>query len=113
MMSAKLKVEMFRYGTLVFGRVLKMNEGMRGVGTLGSTYQDGVDFKLASVNSPELKAHELFVRGYREEEDDKVFQHNYPDEEKASSACEAFKRLVDTVNAADRVNAADIERVMP
>lgn len=113
-MSDKLKVEMFRYKTLVFGRVLEMDEDIRESGTLAVVDQDDWEFKLASVNCPDLKAHELLVRGSSEKYDDKVFCYNYPDEEKAIAACKAFKRLVDKVNAEDAlVGSTNIERVMP
>ena len=114
-MTEKLKIEMFRYGTLVFGRVLEMDEGIREAGTLAVIDQDGVEFKLSSVNCPELMANKLYVRGISEKYDDKVFCHNYPDEEKAIAACKAFKRLVDKVNAAEDapLGSTDIKRVMP
>lgn len=114
-MSEKLKVEMFRYGTLVFGRVLEMDESIRDSGTLAVVDQDGVEFRLESVSYPELTANELLVRGCREEHDDKVFYHNYPDEEKAIAACKAFKSLVETVNSAEDglAGATDIKRILP
>jgi hypothetical protein len=116
-MGDKIKVEMFRYGTLVFGRVLEMDESIRESGTLAVVDQDDWVFKLSSVNRPELKAYELFVRGSMEKHDDKVFQYNYPDEEGAIAACKAFKRLVDKVNADAAedglAGATDIKRVMP
>ena len=115
-MCEKLKVEMFRYGTLVFGKVLEMDEGIRGIGILDKIYQDGEEFKLSSLNAPELTENELFVRGDTEELDNKVFRYNYPNEEKASIACRAFKRLVDKVNAAEEdslLGSTGIKRILP
>ncbi|MGE9896634.1 hypothetical protein ACQQ97_07080 [Anaerovoracaceae bacterium SGI.195] len=47
----KLKVELFRYGTLVFGKILEQDESLRGKEIIIKN----ANYKIGSVGSPEIR----------------------------------------------------------
>lgn len=57
----KLKVELFRYDTLVFGKILEQDESLRGKEEVISRS----DYEIDSVSSPEIRQARLLIRGVK------------------------------------------------
>lgn len=90
----KLKIELFRYENLVFGKVLGMDESLRGCQKLVSNST----FEIFSDALPALDNGKLYVRGNDHFEDDKIFEHLFESPEKAINICEYIKELVGQIN---------------
>ena len=94
----KLKVDLFRYGTLVFGKVIHTPEILRSkegfekeLGRLG-------EYILSTCMRPELLNKWLYVHGKYEHDDDKPIYHEYPSELEADTAIATFKSIIDEIN---------------
>lgn len=94
---SKLKIELFRYGTLVFGKVIEMDEELRDKGTLATT--DGEEeFSIFSNANPELRSSRLYIRGSSKDYDDDIFVNDFGSDVKAEQVCDDIKQLVNKIN---------------
>ena len=94
----KLKVDLFRYGTLVFGKVLHTPDKLRckngtekELGKLG-------EYILSTCMRPELLNKWLYVHGAYKYADDKLIYYEYPNELEADKAITIFKSIIDEIN---------------
>lgn len=91
----KLRIEIGRYGPLVFGKVLEMPERLRGKDKLW----EGDGFMVCSVSHPALEKDRLYVRGTHLESDMRLFLYLYPAEVSVEEAVQTIKRAVAEINA--------------
>lgn len=94
---SKLKIELFRYGRLVFGKVLEMDESLRNTGILVKNEE----FEIDSEGSPELYNKILYIQGSCTGKDNKEFFYCYELEEKAIEVCDNIKELVEKINSTE------------
>ncbi len=104
----KLKLELFRYGTLVFGRVLEQAEELRGNGVLAKKGS----FEISSAFAPTLGSSDLFIRGTDAENDNDVFIYQFDSEKQAIRVCETIKELVAEINSGTDADLGGIVRVL-
>ena len=95
-MKQKLKIELYRYDNLVFGKILEMDDILRGNGKIWES-KDGA-FKIFSEYSPELGLDSFEVRGKDKDYDDDVFYLEFDDEEDAKEVCSYIKQGVAEIN---------------
>ena len=110
----KLKLELFRYGSLVFGKVLEQAESLRTPGCCEEMESSpfGI-FKISSDNSPELLSNVLFIRGSYKEDDNNIFSKNFADIDKAKEVVGLIKTLVDKINSdSPKGDSSSVERVL-
>ena len=91
----KLKLEVYQYENVVLGKVLHMDESLRGTGTLAAI----VGFKISSSTAPSIGSDSLFVRGSERSADDKVFFANFGTAFRAAEACIDIAKCVDIINS--------------
>lgn len=103
-MNKKLEIELFRYESLLFGKVLHMDEDLRGAGTLYKgrlieIYSDAAP-QLVEIDPGTLQLMEnvLFVRGSAENCDNDVFGLNYEDEKKAIEVAQDIRNGINFIN---------------
>ena len=90
----RLKIELFRYEELVFGKILEMDESLRDI----SEIVDNGTFRIYSESCPDLDETSLYIRGTDEESSD-VFSCKCHSVAKAIEICESIKMLVDEINS--------------
>ena len=93
-MNKKIEIDLFRYGNLLFGKVLYMDESLRGADTL----YKGKLVEISSVSSPDLKENILFVRGISKDYDDSIFKHTYRNEEVAIRVAKDIENGINFIN---------------
>lgn len=103
----KLKIELFRYGTVVLGKVLEQDEELRGRGIIAE--KNG--FIVKSSVLPELFDDKFYIRGENTLNDDRCFVYIYNTEAKAIQICQTIVELVDKINGSKSEETA-IERVL-
>lgn len=104
-----LEIELYRYKELVFGRVLYMDERLRGKGILASVD----NFTIKSRIVPQLGYGTLHVCGNERKGDVRVFFCGYETESEATEVCEKIAALVNIVNNSDKTKIENnIERIM-
>jgi hypothetical protein len=91
----RVKIELFRYETLVFGSVLEMDESLRCIEDIVKNEE----FEICSSNTPALYTDSLYLRGGNTDRDKGKFSFDYPTEEEAISACENIKKLIEEINS--------------
>jgi len=100
--QAKLRVELIRYGILVIGRVLYMDDSLRRdedttePKILLTVLDD--NFSLCSDAHPQLTASKLFVRGANRKKDNQPFVARCESEVEATKLCERIARAVRLLN---------------
>lgn len=104
----KLKIELFRYGTLVFGRVLEQAEELR---DCASVAKKG-SFEISSVFAPALGSKDLFIRGTDADSDNNVFVYKFDSEKQAIRVCETIKELVAEINSDTDADLGGIVRIL-
>lgn len=97
----RLEIELFRYENLVFGKVLKMDEGLRKASLLA----EKKGFTVESSSYPALSSDILYIRGDQKDKDEKIFSREYNDVKEAIKACENIKELVDKINSVKKVES--------
>lgn len=105
----KLKIELYRYGTLLFGRVLEQDESLRRIDD-SKCIADRDGFKIKADKSPELRGDTLYIRGANENSDYDIFHYIFLSEERALEVAENIKQLVAEINNGEEL--AGIERVL-
>jgi len=105
----KIEIELFRYGQLVFGKVLNQSENLRGEGLLA-----GVDeFFVSSNKTPTLTFNELYVNGNHSHNDGKEFFRAYNTEEEAIQVCDKIKKCIDRINEKPVIQETkDVEKIL-
>ena len=93
-MDKKIEIELFRYRNLLFGKVLCMDESLRGAGTL----YEGKLVDIKSSGIPDLEENILFVRGTTKSYDDNIFAYDYSNEEEAIRAATDIKHGINFIN---------------
>ncbi len=107
----KLKLELFRYGTLVFGRVLEQAEELRSQEK--TVINKKGDFEIVSCScAPALCQRALYVRGSSYEYDNIIFYVEYYNDNRAAEVCETIKELVAEINSDTDADLGGIVRVM-
>lgn len=101
----KLKIELNRYETLLYGRVLEMDESLRGKTLIARS----ADFEIRSSGSPELTNSTLYLRGREKLEDNRVFSHTFPSEKAAIETGIAINALVDEINKPKEITITEEE----
>lgn len=104
----KLKVELFRYGTLVFGKILEQDESLSGEGKVISRS----NYEIDSFDGPGINSNTLYIRGRSEKFNDNVIFYNFDSVEKAKAWCENIKKLINKLNNDGASEEDDIVRVM-
>lgn len=99
-MNKKLDIELFRYENLLFGKVLHMDEDLRGTGTLYA--RDLI--KIESRASPALEGGILYLRGVGEEEDNCVFFEKYSSNEKALEMANKIQCGINYINNGEPID---------
>lgn len=89
-----LIVEFVQYRNVLCGRVLAMNDELRGKGII---HEMG-EFSILSEAIPSLSGNNLYVRGREMRDDDTVFCWQYSSIQKASEAKSAFSRMIRELN---------------
>lgn len=93
-MNKKLEIELFRYENLLFGKVLYMDEDLRGVGAL---YAEG-SIRIESRAVPALEGGVLYLRGESEEEDNCAFSEKYKSNKEALEMANRIQRGINCIN---------------
>lgn len=89
----KLEVELFRYRTLLFGRVLHIDADLR-----GNLRAANNDFAIKSVACPVLMYDTLYVRGTDNECDEMAFACHFGSEEEVTAAAKNIQGLLQKIN---------------
>lgn len=90
-----LKVELFQYGRLLFGRVVSMPEFLR----IDDLIVSKGKYCVKSSCAPDITDFHLYLNGTSRGDDGKVMTNYYDSEEEASEAAEAYKELLEFLNA--------------
>lgn len=99
-MNKKLEIELFRYENLLFGKVLHMDEDLRGTGLLYS----GNSIKIESRAIPALEGGILYLRGVGEEEDNCAFFEKYRSNEEAFEMANRIQCGINYINNVEPIN---------
>jgi len=104
-MPNKLDIELYQYRTLLFGRVLHMDESLRR-GNLKSpkVLSEYMGFVIKSDERPNLYENALYVRGNGTTCDKNVFLRNFIDEKKAQETYDKLKKCLDIINLVEPPN---------
>lgn len=106
----KLKIELFRYETLVFGKILEQDGIERGCEKIC----EKDEYSIYSIDSPainEMDRKTLFIRGERYEKDNIPIFQNFDSKSEAIEWCENIKGLIDEINE-DETKKDKIEKVI-
>jgi len=96
----KLVVGIERVDNIVFGKVLKMDEEIRGKDLLASGGE--IIDRLWSIRNPALGCVSILVRGTVRTEDNSWFAQSYVTADEAKQVVEDIKMLVAKVNSGDK-----------
>lgn len=97
-----LKLNLFKYKTLVYGEILEQNFG-RGFKFLHK------DCEMVSLGSPSLRGETLWLRGDNKKKDNAIFACDYEDEERAEKAYNTFLEMEKLINDLGDLDQADSE----
>ncbi len=103
----KLEIELYRYESLVFGRVIYQDESLRHRGPI--VEKDG--FQIGSHLNPALCSTNLFIRGELEKTDNNIFYCPFFDEKTAIKTCKKIVDCVDLINSGKK-KQSNIERII-
>ena len=109
-MAKKLEIELFRYGTFVFGKVIHQDEYLR---SEPKTIATNGKFTISSKDMPLLYSKELSIKGSDRNSDNTMFRREYNTEGEAIEACINIKELVNQINSNTTTqDISGIERVL-
>lgn len=98
----RLKIELFRYGTMVFGKVLEQDEELRYTSDCGKdVIVKSGNWAIESQAAPCLGRNVLSIRGYIKSLDNEILLKIYDSEDEAKEACAKIKELVNKINNSD------------
>lgn len=102
-----LKVDLFRYYNVIFGKVLSMPRSIkRGSGTIYK-YED---YEISSVSVPELRNKTVYLFGKNKIEDDTVISYHYNTAEDAEKALLKFQYMIEQINVNNNVNNEEVKK---
>lgn len=104
----RLKVEFFRYETLVFGKILEQDESLRGMEIIARNEK----FCIASVHCPDIRNEKLYIRGANEYTDEKIVTYNFDTVEEAKEWWANIKTMIDEINQEDPAPESKVERLI-
>ena len=90
----KLKIEIGRYGSLVFGKILEQPEKMRDAGTIWVSKS----FTIKTAAKPELTTSFLWLQGSNDDADHNVFYHRYCTDIKAAEIIKMIEQGIKEIN---------------
>lgn len=95
----RLEIELYRYHTLVFGKVLHQDESLRN-GNSGDmkVLHRNSEFAIVSEHSPMLYNTYLSVRGDQKDNDSAIFSQKFRNEAEAKRMCERISNGVRCIN---------------
>lgn len=97
-----LKVKFWRIGTVVVAKVLEQDECLRcgplDSRTLGELRYAGKNYKVKSVNHPQLLCDTLYVRGVHITDDDTYNTYNFLNEQDAKDYITAMNKIIHDIN---------------
>jgi len=100
-MSKKLEIKLFRYGTLVFGKVIHQDKDLKLPFKYGG-------FEILSDRCPQLTTYNiLHVRGTDTEDDNSIFHYKFLKEDDAIRLSHSIKNAVDALNDSSPKIATD------
>jgi hypothetical protein len=120
----KVKIELYRYGRIVFGKVLYLDECLRGKGELLEIRCKNTDliwhtsFTIDSASrptaTPELWRTGLYVWGGNKRDDNKEFYCSCDSSEEAQELCNRIVNAIQALNKnyADKLLTSKVERVL-
>lgn len=94
----KLKVDLFRYGTLVVGKVLHTPKKLRNRGEPEIVLGKIDNYKVATCRSPAIVGLCLYVHGSSTYWDDRTIYYDYGSEAAADKAIAIFELIIDKIN---------------
>lgn len=94
----KLKVDLFRYGTLVVGKVLHTPKKLRNRGEPEIVLGKLDSYKVATCRTPALMGLCLYVHGSSTYWDDRTIYCDYGNEMAADKAIVMFKLIIEEIN---------------
>lgn len=103
----KLEIELYRYDTLVFGKVLYMDESLRAKGTL----EKHNGFSIISNYSPYLSDTQLYIQGMDREFDTCVFANTYSSIEETKETIDNIKACINAINSDPMDNSRIIKEI--
>ena len=107
----KLILELYRVESLVFGRVVHMDERLRGVGTLAGNLR----FQIRSNAMSNLYGNVLYINGASKEDDGILFSYHYDDTTEAMKVVENISELVAEINNKEEIKEIEslfIEKIL-
>lgn len=103
----KLEIELYRYGNLVFGKVLNQEESLRDSGLI--IEKNG--FKIESRSGPALQGAKLLIRGENKQFDKDMFYYRFLDKKTAIQTCKKIVDCVDLINSEEE-RKSSVERMI-
>lgn len=103
----KLEIELYRYGNLVFGKILHQDESLRNMERI----VEKNNFKIESSSGPALYGTKLFICGENKRFDNDIFYYHYCDKETATKICKTIKECVDWINKTEK-NQPFVEKII-
>lgn len=94
----KLKVDLFRYGSLVVGKVLHTPKKLRNRGEAEIVLGKLDSYKVATCRMPSIVGLCLYVHGSTTRWDDRTIYYDYGNEMAADKAITMFKLIIDEIN---------------
>ena len=103
----KLEIELYRYDTLVFGKIIYQDESIRD--DVKIVEKNG--FSIGSFAHPELVENSLYIRGKNDKNDHNIFYYRFSDDEIAIQTCKKIVDCVDLINS-EEAKQSSVERII-
>ena len=94
----KLEVELFQYGTLVFGKVLHTPEKLKNNGGPEKVLYKLDGYRVSTCRYPDLTGLCLYVHGASKTGDNRIIYCNYLTEIAAAKSVAMFEVIIDKIN---------------
>ena len=115
-----LRMELFQYGTLVFGKIIEQYESFRnievGVGAKELISKNAIS--IVTQSSPAIGEFRgnlsIYIRGYIREDDNDIIYYNFDTKEEADIFCDNVKELVEELNSQneEEANSFNVRKVL-
>lgn len=90
----KLKVELFLYDTMVFGKIINTPKKLRGKGLI----YEYEGYKIRSINTPDISDTTLWLQGSNMARDHRLISCQYNTHQEAEKAFIIFKYMIEQIN---------------
>jgi len=107
MSKEKLKIELYRYENVLFGKILEQDENLRDKDCIFE--KDG--FKLISISFSYLSSNCFYMRGVEEQYDNKIFVYDYETKKECDAMVSFIKEALNYVNNNSEVEEKDKDKV--